>query len=175
MDPKVEGHPASSSRAKRGRGLGRTPLCGRVVAMTTRRKSVSDHDAQRAFSCIRCSALVFVCARCDRGNEYCGPNCAKEARRASQRAANRRYQATPRGRQLHAARQARYQQRRCQQAKMTEQGSPTAALGVQERQTPIPRCRTCSTPLIGFVRYRFIRRPNRLKSRPRGPFFDGFR
>ena len=53
-------------------------------------------DSQRLFNCDRCSAQVAICGRCDRGQRYCGAVCAKEARRESQRASNRRYQATHR-------------------------------------------------------------------------------
>lgn len=50
--------------------------------------------------------------RCDRGQIYCNGTCAQEARRERQREARRRYQATPRGRAMHAARNRRYRARR---------------------------------------------------------------
>ena len=76
-------------------------------------------DTCRMFLCARCRSQVFVCARCDRGNVYCPGTCAQEGRRARQREARRRYQATDRGRAMHAARNRRYRARsRC----VTDQG-----------------------------------------------------
>jgi hypothetical protein len=65
----------------------------------------------RQFDCARCGTSVAICSPCDRGQRYCAQGCAEEARRESLQAAGRRYQATFRGRQQHAARQARYRQR----------------------------------------------------------------
>ena len=62
----------------------------------------------RLFLCAGCLAQVAICSFCDSGQRYCPEDCSREARRASWRAASRRYQATPRGRRLHAARQERY-------------------------------------------------------------------
>jgi hypothetical protein len=82
-----------------------------LAAMRRARRKVVVGDRQRLFNCERCSAQVVICGRCDRGQRYCGAACAREARRESQRASNRRYQATPRGRKLHAERQGRYRRR----------------------------------------------------------------
>jgi len=73
----------------------------------------------RMFLCARCRSQVLVCSWCDRGQIYCFGTCALEARREHQREARRRYQATPRGRGMHAARNRRYRARgRC----VTDQG-----------------------------------------------------
>jgi len=78
-----------------------------------------DEVSCRMFLCARCRSQVFVCRRCDRGHIYCIRTCAQEARRDNQKEARRRYQATPRGRAMHAARNRRYRARgRC----VTDQG-----------------------------------------------------
>ena len=78
-----------------------------------------DEVSYRMFLCARCRAQVIVCRRCDRGQIYCAGACAQEARRDNQRQARRRYQATPRGRAMHAARNRCYRARsRC----VTDQG-----------------------------------------------------
>jgi hypothetical protein len=78
-----------------------------------------DEVSCRMFLCARCCSQVFVCRRCDRGQTYCFGTCAKETRRDRQREARRRYQATPRGRTMHAERSRRYRDRsRC----VTDQG-----------------------------------------------------
>jgi len=77
----------------------------------------------RAFACARCGAAVLVCSRCDRGQRYCGRDCARPARRESLREAGRRYQRSRAGRFAHARRAARYRQRRRQQEIVTHHGS----------------------------------------------------
>jgi len=79
----------------------------------------------RLFLCNRCRAQVIVCSRCDRGQIYCADGCAEAARRASLRAAGRRYQKSRKGRFKHAERNRRY---RLRQQKMTHQGSMPPAL-----------------------------------------------
>jgi hypothetical protein len=66
----------------------------------------------RLFLCSRCRVQVLVCRRCDRGQIYCFGACAQEARRERRREARRRYQATDRGRAMHADRNRRYRARR---------------------------------------------------------------
>lgn len=65
----------------------------------------------RLFLCARCLAQVAICSLCDFGQRYCAKGCSRESLLESWRRASRRYQATPRGRRLHAARQARYRAR----------------------------------------------------------------
>ena len=67
----------------------------------------------RLMTCAKraCSSLFAVCGACDRGRRFCSAECAADARRAAVRLAGRAYQASPRGRLLHAARQARYRER----------------------------------------------------------------
>jgi hypothetical protein len=62
----------------------------------------------RLFVCAWCGCEVVVCSCCDRGQIYCGVDCAGQARRQTLRGAGRRCQQTRRGRRMHAARMARY-------------------------------------------------------------------
>lgn len=70
-----------------------------------------EESSCRMFLCSRCRCPVLVCRRCDRGQIYCAGTCAQKARRHRQREARRDYQATPRGRALHAERNRRYRAR----------------------------------------------------------------
>lgn len=47
---------------------------------------------------------MILCSHCDRGNWYCGRACSRQAREASRRQAEQRYQDSPRGRAAHAKR-----------------------------------------------------------------------
>jgi hypothetical protein len=78
-----------------------------------------DEASCRMFLCARCRSQVLVCRRCDRGQIYCVGTCAQEGRRDRQREARRRYQATPRGRAMHAGRNRRY---RARQRHVTDHG-----------------------------------------------------
>jgi len=69
-----------------------------------------------------CSRLFAVCGSCDRGRRYCSEECAALVRRAQTRRAGILYQASERGRQAHAARQAHY---RAKRSRVTHQ--PVAA------------------------------------------------
>jgi hypothetical protein len=55
-------------------------------------------ETARLFLCAGCRAQVVICGHCDRNNRYCGRDCAQAARRASLRAAGKRYQRSRRGR-----------------------------------------------------------------------------
>ena len=71
----------------------------------------ADEVSCRMFLCGCCRSQVLVCRWCDRGQIYCIETCAQKARRDRQRVARRRYQATPRGRAMHAERNRRYRAR----------------------------------------------------------------
>jgi hypothetical protein len=118
----------------------------------------------RLFLCSRCRVQVFVCRRCDRGQIYCFGACAQEARRERRREARRRYQATDRGRALHAERSRRYRaRRRC----VTDHGplatgperrlrKADTALSNPPRGSPL--CHRCSRSASEFVRLSALRR-----------------
>lgn len=83
----------------------------------------------RLFVCAWCCCEVVVCSCCDRGQIYCGVDCAGQARRQTLRGAGRRCQQTRRGRRMHAARMARYR------AKLA-QGSAGVAVGQPDETGP---------------------------------------
>jgi len=72
-----------------------------------------------------CNVLFFICSNCDRGQRYCGVTCRVTARRRQRRSANRRHQTSTEGRLDHRDRQRQYRRRRMQ-ARVTDQGSPSA-------------------------------------------------
>lgn len=76
----------------------------------------------RYYNCACCQIQVVICRKCDRGNIYCGSICSKKSCTKNHRAANRKYQATSKGRRSNALRQHRY--RECQKQKVTDGGSP---------------------------------------------------
>jgi hypothetical protein len=91
----------------------------------------------RLFACMRCRRLVAICSVCDRGQWYCGKACSQQSRRENSRAAGRRYQDQRPGRLRHAARQARYRERRAAAAqKVTQHTTPG------ERSRPTLRATT---------------------------------
>ncbi len=83
----------------------------------------------RLFVCVRCGCQVVVCRCCDRGQIYCGVDCAGQARRQTLHGAGRRWQRTSRGRRKHAARMARYR------AKLAK-GSDGVAVGMPDEGRP---------------------------------------
>jgi hypothetical protein len=84
--------------------------CGNSARRTCT-AACADEASCRMFLCTRCRCQVLVCRWCDRGQIYCIGTCARDARRDAQREARRRYQATPRGRAMHAERNRRYRAR----------------------------------------------------------------
>lgn len=129
----------------------------------------------RLFLCGRCRRQVLVCRRCDRGQTYCGQNCALDVRRSSQREARRRYQATDRGRRLHADRSRKY---RARGRSVTDQGPMPETPPGRQPETPhataaatelpamisaarVTACYRCGHPVPDMVRLSPIRRPRR--------------
>ena len=129
-------------------------------------------EATRLFYCGRCQVMVCICRRCDRGQIYCGPDCAASARREAQRAAGRRYQQSRPGRFAHAARTRRYRERR---KIVTHQGSAEpfadavlaavpeppppddlAATSTPSRRPALEVCCRCHAPASGVVRLDFL-------------------
>ena len=116
-----------------------------------------------------CRRQFFLCSRCDRGQRYCSPACSAAARRTERRETAARYQRGHRGRRLHAARQARYRERRAQKVTHPGRGAGmvsgtlralvVAALAAAPTKDsprvealPIrPRCRVCGL-VLDFVR-----------------------
>jgi len=141
---------------------------------------MSTPASHRLFICDLCKRQTSVCRPCDRGQRYCGPKCAKEAHLRNHREANRRYQATGRGRELHRERQARYRaRRRASQPVVTDRGHasrPNRAPSAPRRRT-LGLCCRCGSGPVEFFRLetgtdrrparRGRRRRNRLRRKPR--------
>ena len=120
-------------------------------------------ESTRLFNCSRCGRLVTICRQCDRGNRYCGRECAGEARRGALREANQRYLATARDRQLHAERQARYPARKEDPARrVTDHSANLRPVTLREdHQQGFDHCHFCGRGPILFQ----IQRTGRLARR----------
>lgn len=188
--PPVRGRrPADGSRRDTGRKRassvpmsrpvpGRATLRGKyfthlpILSSPHRPRSPMEPPGRR-YLCAHCRCAVLICCRCDRGQRYCADGCAKVARANSVRAAGQRYQASPRGRHAHAARQRRY---RLRQEKVTHHGSPPPpppALLPSDPTTPKtsvsppPRhCHFCGKEQVEAVRQGFLRGRIRRPSPP---------
>lgn len=124
-------------------------------------------NTARLYNCARCQCQAVICSHCDRGNIYCNKQCAGITRKASLRAAGRRYQRTRRGRFKHAERQRRY---RTKSKKVTHQGSQesvpndplpprsetTESVAVIEHEGI--RCHFCARLCSAFLRQDFLHR-----------------
>jgi hypothetical protein len=136
-----------------------------------------DQASCRMFLCARCRCQALVCRRCDRGQLYCAGTCAQKARHGRQRKARRRYQATVRGRAMHAERSRRY---RARQQRVTDHGltkpgnegfSPRSDVNavssapLLNRRSPThPICHFCHRPASAFLRLSALR-PRRQRGR----------
>ncbi len=60
----------------------------------------------RLFLCAGCRYQVIDCSCCDHGQVYYPAACGREGRRGTDHEAGRRYQASRRGRRMHACRMA---------------------------------------------------------------------
>ena len=104
MNRSCQQDPAQERSFHSARSVGILGLVPRQIPSSCNRFVICARgDCRRQFS---------VCVDCDGGRRYCGPECARAARRLGLSRAGRAYQATERGRELHAARQARYRDRR---------------------------------------------------------------
>jgi hypothetical protein len=156
------------------------PECARMECDSTRRTGTAacvDQAPCRVFLCARCRCQVLVCRRCDRGQLYCAGTCAQKARRDRQREARRRYQATLRGRAMHADRSRRY---RARQQRVTHHGltkpdneglSPrskvdevSSAPSFNRMRPKPPICHFCRRPASAFLRLSALR-PARQRGR----------
>jgi hypothetical protein len=127
----------------------------------------ASNSTARLFLCNHCRQQVIICRRCDRGQIYCGPDCALEVRRRNQREARRRYQATDRGRRMHADRSRTH---RARGRRVTDQGPTSsrqpetpraAAMAAQRPATKVIACCRCGSSVSDRVRLSPIRRPRR--------------
>jgi hypothetical protein len=134
----------------------------------------------RLFLCLRCRQQVVICSRCDRGQVYCDRECASEVRRSRQRQGRRRYQASERGRQMHADRSRRY---RARGRRVTDQGPILVALPARQPETAhtdapvvqsatsvtarhLTACYRCGDPVSIMIRQSPTRRSRRRPINP---------
>jgi hypothetical protein len=145
------------------------PECARMECENSTRRTGAaacvDQTSCRMFLCARCRCQVLVCRRCDRGQIYCAGTCAQKTRHDRQREARRRYQATLRGRAMHAERSRRY---RARHQRVTDHGltkpdneglSPPSNVDAVSsapsfnRMPPTPPiCHFCRLPSSAFLR-----------------------
>jgi hypothetical protein len=162
-------------------------MCHSQTCLTDRRsKAVSPQEkpygsgckespCPRLFLCLNCRQQVVICSRCDRGQVYCGRACASEVRHGRPREARRRYQASERGRQMHAERSRRY---RARGRRVTDQGSALVAISGRQPEPPCAAAMAvhpavsvaigrltagsrCGRPIANMVRQSPVRQPHR--------------
>jgi len=145
--------------------------------MTATSRTGEKTSSNRLAACAAhgCNRPFAVCGGCDRGRKFCSRVCANSARRESLQRAGRQYQATARGRSLHATRQARYRDRQravTHQSRVAEPKSPAnspkhgsvavSAIGASPGLCLPPRCAFCRQSGV-FLRNGFIERSPRRK------------
>jgi len=89
-----------------------------------------------------CNTLFTICARCDRGQRYCSEACRTRMRGLHQRAAARRYQASPKGREKHCHRQRAYRERQ-RPATVTHQGLVSISISPPRSRPSLSQCHVC--------------------------------
>jgi hypothetical protein len=139
----------------------------------------AEGETGRLFVCASCRVQVIICGCCDRGQVYCNHGCAPQARQQTLRSAGQRYQASPRGRRMHAGRTRRWRARR---ERVTHQGSPPspaddllASVAMMpacddafpaDRPRPAgPHCHWCGRCCPALLRQGFLRRRRRHRRR----------
>ena len=163
----------------RARMQGEYPAKGGVRLRRVCDDGQAGPGAGRLFLCARCHCQVVVCSCCDRGQIYCGSDCAGQARRQTLQDAGKRYQQTHRGRRKHAARMGRFRARR---KIVTHHGSPPPPAGdllaagamVISRDDASPAeaprqattyCHWCDRPCLPPLRLGFLRRRDHRRGR----------
>lgn len=131
--------------------------------------AANDGPVGRTYQCASCHVRVVVCPRCDRGQIYCSRSCAQEVRQSRLREAAQRYQASDRGRLLHAERSRRYRERnrrvthQSSASETSERTSPAPAeppvvapeaVLSRDEHGPLRTCRYCGGTVSEFVRQR---------------------
>lgn len=91
-------------------------------------------EEARRFHCGSCAREVWVCTGCDRGQRYCSPACALQARRQSSRRAGREFRGREPGRLGNARRQREWYWRH--RAARQKTGENLTHQGSAERQSP---------------------------------------
>jgi len=89
-----------------------------------------------------CHVVFMVCGPCDRGQRYCSQPCRAGARQRQRREANRRYQKTEAGREIHRCRQRAYRERQAG-VRVTDQARRTITPPPATALTRRPKCAVC--------------------------------
>ena len=108
-----------------------------------RMRTATSELVLRVRRCRACNAIFNVCSSCDRGQRYCRQECRASARRQQLRAANRRYQCSPDGRQAHQRRQRKYRLR-CTGTRVTDQGSRSISTPPLPGSPKLSQCVVCA-------------------------------
>lgn len=106
----------------------------------------------RLFACGTCCKHCTVCLDCDRGQKFCSEPCRVEGRKATVRAAARRYQNTHVGRGKHAERQRRYRSRKRAGERAPDRSTPVTHHPAPKR-TSEPEAKLDSAAVKSAVRY----------------------
>lgn len=140
-------------------------------------------DSYRIFNCARCSKLVHICPRCDRGNRYCSAQCAEIARDEKQERSRRKYEASPKGLATAAARMKRWRKKQREQKTVTYQGPPpptppatseTEAETIPDEGIWVVRCDFCGRPCLPLARRKPLRTRRRVRVRKLSPRYRRF-
>ena len=94
----------------------------------------------RLFLCARCRDQVLLCSHCDRGQRYCSRACASGSRRERRREAARSYQLSDIGQRKHAARTARWRERRRRSLRQEARAPATAGGEVDDKEVTHQGC-----------------------------------
>ena len=142
----------------------------------------------RLFQCALCHIQTMVCSKCDHGQIYCGDICAIFARKRSLKTVRARYQSTFKGKQNHAACQARYRMKLINLSKKVmdhSSNSPVDHAPMQQLENSAEKtknhhqkttltCCFCKQPVSVWLRNHFLQRRNskktfRLPASPQAP------
>lgn len=83
--------------------------------------------------CAPCGTAFVFCLPCDRGHQYCGPECSQKARRASRARSRSRYLRTEQGREKNRGHQKAYRDRQ-RKLSVSDQSSPPKPTLLQPSQ-----------------------------------------
>lgn len=126
----------------------------------------------RLYNCARCHAQAIICRPCDRGHIYCSPRCSQQARKTFRKRAQQRYQKSPKGRQVAAARQSRFRAKRRRLVSLSEVPATNADIKKVTHQCSAPSSQSVSLPSppkINWWRSKFrdakCRRPSNAQGR----------
>ena len=113
-----------------------------------------------------CNAVFTICSGCYRGQRYCSDACRTRMRRLQQRAATRRYQASPTGRENHCRRQQAYRDRQ-KPVGVTHQGLVSITSSVSKSPPSLSHCIVCGLHSRWIDPFAMYRLPSDVRRRRR--------